>query len=487
MKAAVLLRCLIPLKASSFAIEAMEKNKDMKKYTQILADFVHSLTFESLASKVVEKTKECILDTVGCALAGSVSRESKAMIKAIMAYDEGVESVVWGTRIRSSVFSSCLMNGTMSHCLEMDDVHRQAKVHAGAVVIPTLLVLGGKLSSGGESIILGTVLGYEIAIRVGITLGAKAHRMRGWHATGTCGVLGAAAGSSKLLGLNSELTANALGLAGTQSSGLWAFTADGSMSKRFHSGRAAQSGMYAGVLAQGGFTGPKMILEAEDGGFFRAFSDKFDLDSVVEALGERFAILEVSVKPYPCCRTLHGPLEAILKLRAKEHLRPQEIKRISVRTYEVAIHQCGYTHRPNTAVDAQFSMPYALSVALFDGEAGYQQFSADRIRDEEVLGLARKVEMVVDEELDRLYPSKWCFILEIETLSGTRYTQRIDSAKGDPDHPLSAMELENKFMNNATPIIGEKKSKRLVDMILDLERLNDINQVIELFVPEAID
>ena len=169
------------------------------------------------------------------------------------------------------------------------------------------------------------------------------------------------------------------------------------------------------------------------------------------------------------------------------HLQPQQVKRIVVRTYEVAMNQCGYIHKPQTAVDAQFSMPYALSVALFDGEAGVEQFSADRIKDGEVLDLAGKMEMAIDEELDRLYPSKWCSILEIETIRGTRYTRRIDSAKGDPDHPLSTIELEKKFMNNTTPIIGEEKSKRLVDMIVNLEQVNNINRVIELFVPEPLD
>lgn len=456
----------------------------MKGYTQVLADFVDSFTFEQLSEPVVHKTKLCILDTVGCALAGSVSKESELMRKALMAYDKGKEALIWGTPLRSSLFSSCLINGTMAHALEMDDVHRKGKVHSGAVVVPATLAMGENLYSDGRSIILATFLGYEVAIRVAIGVGAKSHRMKGWHATGTCGTFGAAAACSKLLGLNAEGIANSLGLAGTQSSGLWAFTADGSMSKRLHSGRAAQSGLYSAILAQKGFTGSKMILEAEDGGFCRASSDEYDLDRIVEGLGKRFEILEVSVKPYPCCRTLHGPIDTMLRLKETRHLRPKDIKKISVRTYEVAIEQCGYTHEPSTPVDAQFSMPYAMSVSLFDGEAGLGQFSEDRIKDGKVRSLAKKVEMAVDEELDRLYPDKWGFIIEVETQRGETYRERVDTAKGDPDNPLSVDELKRKFLTNTTPILGERKSEEFAEKIFNLEQLANINSLLESFVTE---
>lgn len=463
-----------------------QKEGEGKGYTQILANFVHQLKFEQLPDQVIEKAKLYILDTVGCALAGSVFKESESMIKAVTTYDKGNEALIWGTPLKSSLFSSCLINGTMAHTLEMDDVHKKGKIHAGAVVIPATLVLGGNLCSNGKSIILVIVLGYEVAIRIAMAVGAKAHRMKGWHATGTCGTFGASPACSKLLMLNSKWIANALGLAGAQSSGLWAFTADGSMSKRFHSGRAAQSGLYAAILAQNRFTGPTMILEAEDGGFCQAFSDEYDLERIVEGLGERLEILQVSVKPYPCCRTLHGPLDAILKLKKTRHLNPKEVKRVCVRTYQVAIKQCGYTHKPSTPLDAQFSMPYALSVALFDGEAGRSQFLENRIKDEDVLTLARKVEMVVDERLDRLYPEMWSSIIEVETMDGDKFTEEVDSPKGDPENPLSVNELKQKFLSNAAPILGEKESKELTDRILNIEQLKNINTLMELFIPKIL-
>jgi 2-methylcitrate dehydratase PrpD len=452
-------------------------------YTQILANFVYSLRYEQLPNQVIEKAKQCLLDTIGGALAGSASMESRVMVKGIRAFDKSTDSLIWGTPLLSSIFSSCLINGAMAHTLELDDVHKKGKVHAGAVVIPATLVLGQKLGSDGKSIILGVVLGYDVAIRIAIAVGAKPHRMKGWHATGTCGTFGAAAACSKLLGLDSRTIANALGLAGTQSSGLWAFTADGSMSKRLHSGRAAQSGLYSAILAQSGFTGSKMILEAKDGGFCQAVSDEFNLDSIVEKLGEQLQILQVSTKSYPCCRTLHGPIDIVLKMKETRHLRPQEIQKISVRTYKIAIEQCGYTHEPSTPVDAQFSMPYALSVALYDGEASLAQFSVDRIKDKEVLALAQKVEIVLDEDLDHLYPEKWCSVIEVETKHGNKYIERVDSAKGDPDNPLSVIELQKKFLSNVKPVLGENVGEKLVDMILNMEQLEDIGSIVELFIP----
>lgn len=173
-------------------------------------------------------------------------------------------------------------------------------------------------------------------------------------------------------------------------------------------------------------------------------------------------------------------------MKKTRQLNPKEVKRICVRTYQVAMSQCGYTHEPSTPVDDQFSMPYALSIGLFDGEAGLSQFSENRIKDEAVLTLAKKVEMMVDERLDRLYPEMWSSIIKVETMDGRRFTEKVDSPKGDPENPLDVNELKRKFLSNAAPILGKEESEELTDRILNLEQLDDINTLIRLFIPSIL-
>ncbi len=442
--------------------------------TRELAGYLTGLTYDSLPLRVVESAKNCILDSLGCALGGSQAGGMVELARTMARYggERGVS--VWGLGVCAPAPLAAVLNGTSAHALEMDDVHREAKAHAGAVVVPAALTLGEDRNISGRELILAVVAGYETMLRIGAGIGAASHRLKGWHATGTCGTFGAAAAAGKILGLDNEGLTWALGLAGTQSFGLWAFTADGAGNKKFHAGRAAESGILAAILAEGGMSGPAHILDAKDGGLFAATSDEYSLEKVTAGLGERFLITEVSVKPYSCCRSMHPGIDAALMLRRNHDIDPARINRIAIGTYEVAVQQCGFTNRPRNTAEAQFSLPYGVAVALTDGSALLDQFSAQRIRDGRLLDLASRVELAVDPEFHRLYPARWGCRLQVELQDGQILTQEVLAAKGDPENPLTKEELRDKFLGLAQGAIGQHQANLVADMIGHLEEMDTV-------------
>lgn len=445
-----------------------------------LAESIHYLSFNDLPEEVIKNTKFCILDAIGGALGGLQTSEIKKLVSMMTKYDASNDATIWGTPYKASFLMASLLNGTMAHTLEVDDVHREAKAHPGAVIVPASLTLGETKQISGKDLIIAIVCGYEVMLRIGIGVGAASHRKRGWHATGTCGTFGSAASATKILGLSKEQLTSALGLGGAQSFGLWAFTADGAGNKKFHAGRAAESGILAAMLAESGMTGPKYILEAEDGGLFPATSNNYCFDDVTHGLGKRFLINEVSVKPYPCCRSIHPAIDCVLAILQRTLIDVSLIKKITVYTYEVAVKQCGFTNHPVNASQARFSLPYVIAAALIDGKVSLEQFKKSKIQDKDILELAKKVEIVGDSVFTQIYPKKWGCRLQIEMLDGKTFVQETVSPKGDPENPLQWKELTDKFYGLAQEAVGENKCKTIVDMVSNIEDINNVTSLVQL-------
>jgi 2-methylcitrate dehydratase PrpD len=302
----------------------LKVTKHQTTLTSKLSDYFLHLDYESLSKRVIEEAKLCILDTLGCILAGASIEVMPNLVKEFSEKSHLYDATVVGYGYKTSIFSAGLLNGTMGHAVEMDDVHKKAKVHPGTVVIPALLGYGEWSHSSGKEIILATAVGYEAMNRIGMAINATTHRLQGWHSTGTCGTFGSAAALAKLLAFSKDQFVSALGLAGTQSSGLWAFTSDGADCKMFHAGHAVTSGITAVNLVKAGMRGSSQILEAEDGGLFKASSRDYNFDVVTEGLGENLTITEVSRKPYACCRSMHPSIDAALTIKQQNNLDVEE-------------------------------------------------------------------------------------------------------------------------------------------------------------------
>jgi len=412
--------------------------------TRDLAAWVSALKYDDLPQRTREVARIALLDTLGAGLYGFNTPWTQKLLSWVQRGGQGNEARTWnaGTvTLRSA--DAALVNGVAVHAFELDDYHN-AKLHCGAAVIPAALAVAERLDSNGRDLLTAIVAGYEVMIRSSLALNPSAARLRGWHLTGVVGPFGAAAACAVLLKLNAEETAWALGLAGTQGAGLWAFNADGSMSKRLHPGKAAHSGVLAAELAQLGFSGPTSIYEFEDGGVLKAFSDHADKALLTRDLGRTYHIDDNSIKPYCCCGSTHAYIDAALALRKKLGAPWDTSRKVRVGTCKVVDVQCGFDYVPGSVLNAQMSLRYAVAVALLEGAALPAQFTDDKLCDPLIIAVAAAIELVADPELDKLYPKDFAGWVAVEH-NGRRERIDILNPTGSIHAPINAAGITEKF------------------------------------------
>ncbi len=364
----------------------------------------------------------------------------------------------------------------MGHTLELDDVHTDSKTHIGTVVVPAAWAMAEYLNKTGEEFLLAVICGYETMARIGMAFDVSSHRNRGWHVTSTAGTFGAAAACARLMGLDEDRTVAALGLAGTQSFGVWAFLADGASNKVLHPARAAAVGCESALLARAGMTGPEYVLTAEDGGILAAMSDNPHPELVCSQLGERWHILEMDNKPYPCCRSTHCAIDGILRIRRDHGLRPQEVESIQVSTYLVGNKQCGMSRgsrQPRNPVDAKFSIPYTVAAALLHGNVALEHFHPEYINDPEVQELLRRVKVVTDPCYTEKYPSHWGCRVTVKCQDGRVLKQEIEDASGSVYNPLDEEQVKEKVAGLIKGSFGDR-TDQIVAAILSIPKCSSL-------------
>ncbi len=451
----------------------------MENVTRALSGFAARLAYPALPPELVDRLKTCLLDAIGCGLHGAGLPWADIVNRWVVRQGGPPEATLWRQGFRGPCANVALGLGVMIHGFDFDDYHN-AKIHPGAPVIPAALAVGEWLGASGREVLAAIAAGYETMIRVSLATGPNASRLKGWHLTGTTGTFGAAAAAGRLLGLSAEEMASALGLAGTQSAGLWAFLADGAMSKRFHPGRAGQSGVMAAFLAKDGFRGPTQILEAADGGFCRATSDAVDLSLITDRLGERFHAAEVNIKPYACCASSHSAVDAVLALKREHGFSAAEVEAVCVETARGVQVQCGFDYHPAGAVQAQMSLQYIVAVTLIDGAALPAQFAESRLADPAVLDLARRVRIEVDPDIDRLYPARYANRVAITLKDGRRAAARVDQARGATTRPLDLTEVAAKFAGLSAGALSRDQADRVVAAVGHLETIEAIGDLTRL-------
>lgn len=429
--------------------------------TQELAAFIASLPHRQIPEPTEAVLAKAVVDAIGCGLYGLTTRWGRIIHDFAAEQGGSPEAGLWGGGRRISVGNSVLVSATAVHSFDFDD-HSRAKIHPGAVVIPVALALGERQGADGQLVLRAIAAGYETMNRVSQAANPGRARMRGWHLTGTCGTFAAAATASVLLGLDAATTASALGLAGTQSAGLWAFTSDGSMSKRIHPGKAAQDGLAAALLAQRGFEGPRYILEAEDGGFLVAMSDAPRPGRITEGLGSIWHSDVTCFKPYSCCGSNHACVDAVLELFAAHALAVSDVDRVIAGIPRVVQTQTGFDYEADSVLNAQMSLRYNIAVAMYDGQAYLEQFTPGRIVETKVVALARKVEIEIHDDVDRAYPEVYGGRVVLVLKDGTRLSRHVEYSRGMPENPMSHAEVERKFMSLASAAVGRESAAAIL-------------------------
>ena len=252
------------------------------------------------------------------------------------------------------------------------------------------------------------------------------------------------------------------------------------MSKRFHPGKAAQSGLLAATLAQRGFTGPGQILEAEDGGFCQATSDDVHFEKITAGLGEVFETQDVCIKPYACCGSIHSSIDAALDIRAKPDFAPEEIDTITALGSDVVRVQTGWDYHPSTVLASQMSLKYCVAAALLDGDCSAQQFTPERIKDESLVSLASRITFEVDPEFDAIYPGHFCGGVAVRSKGGESWTCRVYDPKGSPVSPLSDEDVVRKFAGLAEFAGKKDRVERIVDAVQRIEELGSVGELVSL-------
>jgi 2-methylcitrate dehydratase PrpD len=349
--------------------------------------------------------------------------------------------------------TTALINGTAAHTVEVDDIYRDGIYHPGAPTIAAAHALG----FGRDNFLRAIIVGYEISTRIGAAMG-RAH-YKYWHNTGTIGCFGACAAAAEVLNLSKTQFAHALATVATFAAALQqAFRMD-SMSKPLHAGRAAEAGVTAALAAREGVTGSLDVMEGE-AGFGRAMGDGPDWEKALIGLGRDFHITRMTFKNHACCGHTFAAIDGALALKRKMKIEAEDIQRLEIGTYRAGVEVAHY-EQPKTPAEGRFSLKYVVATALTHGSVRLAAFDAERLNHPATRALMEKVSVRLDPELDATFPRQRAARVAI-TADGRREELVQPTRKGDPDLPLTDEDLNGKFMELATPVLGGEAARRLL-------------------------
>lgn len=404
-----------------------------------LADFCAALRFEDLPDAVVAKARVHLLDTLGAAFAGTRAREFAQVLATIDTRADGGARIL-GTALRASARDAALVNGVAAHVFELDDTG--GCDHSGAVVVPALFAAAEGRHVSGRDLLVAFVVGYEVGRRVLEAAGGyDRHNGAGWHSTGTCGAIAAAAAVAKLWGLTPDETRHAITAATSFGTGLWAFIHDGAQTKKIHAGRAAEGGLLAAQLAARGFTGPSQVFDEVWGGFFRSHDHApGDPSRFTDGLGEVYKLMRVSLKPYASCRSAHSSVDALADILAETGRSAADIDTIAVAASNLVVDMCG---RPDIEplAAAQMSLPLAMVSLAVHRTAGLPAYAEARRHDPAVAAMLARLTVTRDPAQAAMDEP----LVTVRFKDGSRAEKRVPRATGSPERPMSPAAVNAKF------------------------------------------
>jgi 2-methylcitrate dehydratase PrpD len=461
----------------------MGKMDSEKKIAEVLADFVVGTSYEDLPAEVTSKVKEYMIDVTGCMVGASREEQPRLLLEVMDLMGGAPQSSVFAQGFKTSTMNAALLNGTMGHVFDYDDDHREGTMHPTVVVFPAVFALAESLNKSGKELIRALVLGLEVMIRVGESFLGKSY-YQGFHPTGTCGVFGAAAGCAALLGLDAQQTTYAIGLAGSFPAGTQEWSTEGSWQKPLQAGHPAMMGVLCALLASKDFIGARTVFEGPMG-FIRAhsFENIFDYGRMTETLGKKWEMMDTSIKVHACCR-FGGPIADCAMDLYEQGVRAEDVKSIVAKigdfTSKVLCYPPESKYRPLTHVDAQFSLPYTIAVAIAKGKTSPTEFKENVLADPRTLALVDKITWEIDPEAERVYP-KYYPATVIATLNdGREMVSHVDYPKGDPENPVSMDDIVRKFTSLTENYFASDRRASIVDAIERLDEVADIAEVADL-------
>ena len=454
----------------------------MRDLTYDLAGNVAKVKYDDLSKDAIEITKKFILDTLATTLAGSSAPGCEIVVNQVKDWGGKEEStiLVYGGKAISE--NAALANSMMAHALDLDDTHDEAVIHSYVSVLPAALAMAERDGGvNGKNLITAVTLGVDLMCRLG--LASFGHD---WVYSSTMAYFGATVAAGKILGLNKDELHHAMGVAYSQCAGNLQCIKDGGLVKRMQPAFAARAAILSSILAQNGITGATEVFEGQFGFFPSYHRGKYAREAAVKELGRVFEGVNSSIKLYPCCRYTHGSIDATLNIVKENDISPDDVVEVVSHVAQDAYNLVGkpFEIRESPQVDAQFSIPYTVSVAIAKKNVFIDDFFEEKIKgDTQVLQLANKVRVVVDQEpiAKGLTPC----VVDIKTKDGKVYSERIEILRGDPRKPVSMEEVAQKFRRcaafSAKPL-SKENIEAIIRTVSNLESVADVSSIVSLVV-----
>jgi 2-methylcitrate dehydratase PrpD len=441
--------------------------------TRELARFCAQLRFEDIPAEVVERIKLSLLDSIGVCLHGVTlpwTRHVQAMVEA-----EGAapQASIFGSGRKTSIANAVLVNSTAGHAFELDDIHKESIIHPGSLAFPVALACAeSRRNAAGRELLSAMVAGYEVGARVGNAATVRL-LLKGFHPQGTSGAFTAAASAAHMLGLDAAATQHAFGIVGSQAGGLMA-AQEGAMVKRFHSGRAAQSGVYSALLAQRGFTGIEDVLEAAYGGYLVTHSDAPAPQKLTAGLGTAWETLNVGYKPYASVTSIHTALDALADIMRENQLGADDIAEVEASLSQATYVHCAWEYKAQGVTAAQMNLYYGLAMIALDGTAFVDQYREERLRDPRVLAFVPRIKARIDPEIEAMGAQfRHAARVRVTTRDGRKFHAELLNRRGSAENPLAPADIEHKFRQVVRSCLAPAQVERVVALVRDFDKASD--------------
>ncbi len=436
--------------------------------TALLADFAVNHPSRGWSDAVEAEAHRTFANWAGCAVGPCRHETVDAVLAAVQTLQPAPQASVLGRSEKVDIASAALVNGISSHTWDFDDTHLKTIIHPAGPVAPAVLALAEHLGLSGRQVIDALVIGIEVSCRVGNAVYPD-HYDRGWHITGTTGMLGSAAACSRLLGLSVAQTQMAIGIAASQPTGLR--EQFGTMTKPLHPGAAARVGLMSALMAQHGYTASKRALEAPRG-LLQVFSDKTDWSEISTELGTRWESALNTYKPFACGIVIHPSIDGCVQLRDQHGLKAGDVEKLTLRVHSLVLELTG-KKTPATGLESKFSVYHSCAVGLLYGQAGEHEYTDEVVNRPEVLALRAKVDAVVDDSIHEASAD-----LTVTTTDGRTLHLFVEHAIGSVQRPMSNAQLRAKFAGQAEPVLGAAKTARAWELAMSLAQQPAVREFI---------
>ncbi len=452
--------------------------------TAHMSEWAANLKFEDLSPEAIYQAKRYLLDSIGCALGGYQQHDVKIALDVMQEIAGPGPCTVIGTGERLDAVSASLLNGLMIRCMDYNDIYWKQDPSHPSDIFPAAMAGAERSKSGGKELIVGLVLGHEFEMRL-CEAAFPGIRERGWHhATLTAFVSPIVAG--RMLHLSPEQIQHAIGISASARVTLGAVTAGKlTMMKNTVDPQATQSGVFAALLAEKGYTGPEHVIDGKEG-LVHCFGPDWKLNLLTDGLGESWRITQCGMKAFPTEALTHTPISAVLGIVKDQDLKPEEILEVHVRTTSrgADILSDPSKYDPHTKETADHSLPYVLAAAIAERQVTPLQFEMRKIVDPRIREQLHKIVVVADPEIEKVFPALQRVIVKITTTDGRSFEKQLDYPKGDPRNPLTDREVEEKFEALSEPVLSAAAQQCIVDATWNLDTFDDVAEYMQLLQVE---